>query len=261
MNNITLVGIPYDRKSSFMRGPSAAPSEIRKCLYSDSTNLFAENGISIEDKRIIDHGDIIVDGYLDISKDIKQILAGNNRILSLGGDHSITYPILKAYSDYYDNIEILHIDAHADLYDILDGDKFSHACPFARIMEDKLVTRLVQVGIRTLNNHQRDQSTKFRTEILEMKNYSIKKVPAMKKPVYLSIDLDGIDPAFAPGVSHHEPGGLSSRDVINIVHSIEGPVIGADIVELNPIRDSNGITAALAAKLCKEILAKMLIGD
>lgn len=261
MSNIALVGIPYDRKSSFMRGPSAAPSEIRKCLYSHSTNLFAENGISIEDERIIDNGDIIIDRYLDISKEIKQVLAGNNRILSLGGDHSITYPILKAYSDYYDNIEILHIDAHADLYDILAGDKYSHACPFARIMEDKLAARLVQVGIRTLNDHQREQSRKFRTEILEMKNYSIKKVPVMKNPVYLSIDLDGIDPAFAPGVSHHEPGGLTSRDVINIINGIEGPVIGADIVELNPLRDSNGITAALAAKLCKEILAKMLKED
>ena len=94
-----------------------------------------------------------------------------------------------------------------------------------------------------------------------MKDFTIKKIPAFSLPVYLSVDLDGIDPAFAPGVSHHEPGGFTSRDVISIIQSIKGPIIGADIVELNPIRDSQGITAALAAKLCKEILSKMLETD
>ncbi len=261
MSNIALLGIPYDRKSSFMRGPSAAPSEIRKCLYSHSTNLFAENEMSVEGERIKDLGDIIIDEYQDIAKEIKQVLSGNDRIISLGGDHSITYPILKAYSDYYNDIEILHIDAHADLYDILDGDKFSHACPFARIMEEKIAVRLVQVGIRTLNDHQREQSNRFGTEIIEMKDFSREQIPQLKNPVYLSIDLDGIDPAFAPGVSHHEPGGLSTREVINIIHSIKGTIIGADIVELNPLRDSNGITASLASKLCKEIMAKMLESD
>jgi arginase family enzyme len=117
----------------------------------------------------------------------------------------------------------------------------------------------VQVGIRTLNDHQREQSLRFGTEIIEMKDFSAEQIPLFKNPVYLSIDLDGIDPAFAPGVSHHEPGGLSSREVINIIHHIKGNIIGADIVELNPLRDSNGITASLAAKLCKEILARMIL--
>ena len=144
------------------------------------------------------------------------------------------------------------------LYDELDGDKYSHACPFARIMEESLASRLVQVGIRTLNTHQREQSEKFGTEIIEMKDFEPGKIPVFSKPLYLSIDLDGLDPAFAPGVSHHEPGGLTSRDVINIIHGIKVPIIGADIVELNPLRDANGITAALAAKLTKEIIACMI---
>jgi arginase len=261
MSNIALVGIPYDSKSSFMRGPSTAPQKIRECLYSNSTNMFAENGLSIQNDIIKDHGDIEINNYFEIADTIGKFLADSNRIVSFGGDHSITYPILKAYSNFHSDIEILHIDAHADLYDILDGDKYSHACPFARIMEESLASRLVQLGIRTLNDHQIEQSRKFGTEIVEMKDFTIKKIPAFNLPVYLSIDLDGIDPAFAPGVSHHEPGGFTSRDVISIIQSIKGPIIGADIVELNPIRDSQGITAALAAKLCKEILSKMLETD
>jgi len=258
MSNIALAGIPYDRKSSFMRGASIAPGKIREYLYSNTGNLFAENGLTIENERIRNYGDLPVNDYNDIAPSIQTLLEKSERVLSLGGDHSITYPVIKAYKGYYDNIEILHIDAHADLYDELYGDRYSHACPFARIMEDNLATRLVQVGIRTLNDHQREQSKKFRTEIVEMKDLNLNKLPLPEKAVYLSIDLDGIDPAYAPGVSHHEPGGLSSRDVINIINMIKGPIIGADIVELNPVRDSQGITAALAAKLAKEILARML---
>ena len=257
MSKPALLGIPYDRKSSFMRGPSLAPSEIRKCLNSYSTNLFAENGLSIEN-NFTDLGDLVVKDYFDLTDQIKNLLSSHPGILSLGGDHSISYPLIRAYKDYYPDIEILHIDAHADLYDELDGDRYSHACPFARIMEEGLASRLVQVGIRTLNDHQREQSEKFGTEIIEMKDFEPGRMPVFSKPLYLSIDLDGLDPAFAPGVSHHEPGGLSSRDVINIINGIKVPLIGADIVELNPLRDVNGITAALAAKLTKEIIACMI---
>lgn len=258
MRKIAIVGVPYDRKSSYMRGPSIAPQRIRECINSTSTNLFAENGLTIVNDRIKDFGDLEIKNYNDIAPAIRSALEEGRRVLSLGGDHSITYPVLKAYAGYFDKIEILHIDAHADLYDELDGDRFSHACPFARIMEESLAARLVQVGIRTLNDHQREQSIKFGTEIIEMKDFDINNLTLPENAVYLSIDLDGIDPAFAPGVSHHEPGGLSSREVINIINRINGPIIGADIVELNPARDSNGITAALAAKLAKEILARML---
>lgn len=256
--SIKIVGFPYDEKSSFMRGPAEAPEYIRECLNSGSSNYYAENGVSIEDERISDNGDAVIKEYFDIENVAREILASGSRLLSLGGDHSVTFPIIKAYADFYDNFEILHIDAHADLYDELDGDKYSHACPFARIMENAYAARLVQLGIRTLNPHQREQGRKFAVEMVEMKNFNINMLPQFSRPLYISIDLDGIDPAFAPGVSHHEPGGLTSRDVITIIQSLDVPVIGADIVELNPVRDISGITAALAAKLAKEILAAML---
>jgi arginase family enzyme len=83
----------------------------------------------------------------------------------------------------------------------------------------------------------------------------VDQVPIPEAPLYISIDLDALDPAFAPGVSHHEPGGLSTRELLSVLHRIEGPIVGADIVELNPSRDINGVTATLAAKLVKELAA------
>ena len=155
-------------------------------------------------------------------------------------------------------MDILQIDAHADLYDKFENDKYSHACPFARIMENGFAARLVQVGIRTLNTHQVEQAKNYNVEIHEMRNLDLSKMSKFKNPLYISLDMDGFDPAFAPGVSHHEPGGLSSRQVIDLIHSIETEVIGADIVEYNPDRDFQNMTAFLAAKMMKEILVKMM---
>jgi len=176
----------------------------------------------------------------------------------LGGDHSITYPLLKAHHEKYGAVDILHIDAHADLYAIFEEDKYSHACPFARIMENKLAKRLVQIGIRTLSKHQAEQADEFGVEIIQMKDFDANQLPDFKNPIYLSLDMDALDPAFAPGVSHHEPGGLSTREVLRIIQHINVPILGADIVEYNPTRDANKMTAMVCAKLLKEIAAKML---
>jgi len=131
----------------------------------------------------------------------------------------------------------------------------SHASPFARIMEQRLATRLVQVGIRTSNRHCREQARRFGVETVEMKDFVAGRVPIPDQPLYVSIDLDALDPAFAPGVSHHEPGGLSVRDILSVLHRVPGPIVGADVVEYNPTRDINGMTAVVAAKLVKELAA------
>ena len=154
---------------------------------------------------------------------------------------------------------ILHVDAHPDLYDEYDGDRLSHACPFARIMEEGLARRLVQVGIRTMNAQQRAQADRCGVEVIDMRAWSGGARPAVEGPVYISIDLDGIDPAHAPGVSHREPGGLSVRDVLDLVQRTNGPLVGADVVELNPRRDPEGVTAIVAAKLVKELAGRMLV--
>ena len=258
MSHITIQGIQFDEKSSFQRGSSQAPPLIREAFFCPSANLSAENGIPIDLSRIIDKGDYQVDDYFSIEDISRNNLRESRKILTLGGDHSITFPILKAYHGCYPELDILQIDAHCDLYDEFEGDRYSHACPFARIMEEGLAMRLVQVGIRTLNPHQGDQAKRFGVEIHQMKDLHLDSIGAFENPLYISLDLDGIDPAFAPGVSHHEPGGLSSRQVIEIIQSIDAEIVGADIVEYNPERDFKGMTAYLAAKLMKEILSKMM---
>lgn len=258
MQNLIIQGILFDKKSSYQQGPALAPPLIREALHCGSLNMSSELGIAADDPRIIDKGDFEIEAYFDIEEITKIHLADEIGILTLGGDHSITFPLIKAHHEHYPKLDILHIDAHSDLYHEFEGDPYSHACPFARIMENGYAQKLVQVGIRTLNQHQQSQAEKFGVEIHQMKDLDLSKLPAFENPVYISLDLDGLDPAFAPGVSHHEPGGLTTRQVINIIHNIKVNVVGADIVEYNPKRDFQNMTAFVAAKLMKEIMAKMM---
>lgn len=258
-----LVGVPYDASSSFLRGSAAAPPLIRAALRSPAGNAYTERGAALS--QLADAGDLRLSddpaaARAEIETGLEAILDQRCRPIALGGDHSITYPIMRAVAKYHSGVTILHIDAHGDLYDEFDGDRFSHACPFARIMEEQLCARLVQVGIRTLTPHQREQIQRFGVDTIEMQHYSAGARPAVDGPVYLSIDLDGLDPAFAPGVSHREPGGLSVRDVIALIHSLRGPIVGADVVELNPAQDVGGLTAAAAAKIVREISGAMMVG-
>lgn len=255
---VRLIGLPTDVNSSYLRGPAKAPARIRAALYSVSSNLATEAGAEIgREIELEDFGDVPLDeGPQDaerIETAVAQALDDDRVPLLVGGDHSITWPVLKAIAAKHGPVEILHIDAHPDLYDSFQDNPRSHASPFARIMEARLATRLVQVGIRTLNAHQREQAARFGAEIVEMRAFSLDAVPRLGGPIYVSIDLDGIDPAHAPGVSHHEPGGLSVRQVLDLLARIDAPVIGADIVEYNPDRDVHEMTAAVAAKLLKEL--------
>jgi agmatinase len=195
-----------------------------------------------------------------IEEGLRRIITDGGRPISLGGDHSVTYPILRALGPLHPGLSVLHVDAHPDLYQEFGGDPFSHASPFARIMEERLAARLVQVGIRTLNRHQREQADRFGVEIVDMRAWERGVRPRLAGPVYVTIDMDGLDPAFAPGVSHREPGGLSTRDVIGLIQALPGPVVGADVVEFNPSQDPSGITAPLCAKLVKELAERMLTG-
>lgn len=258
MQEIIIQGIKFDEKSSYQQGPALAPPLIRETLHCGSANLFTENGATIENETIIDKGDFDISEYFEIEQITATHLETGAKILTLGGDHSITFPIIKAHHKKYPKLDILHIDAHGDLYDSFEGDKYSHACPFARIMENGLAANLIQVGIRTLTTHQKEQAEKFDVKIHEMKDLDLSKIPPFENPIYISLDMDAFDPAFAPGVSHHEPGGLSSRQVIDLIQKLKGKVIGADIVEYNPNRDFQNMTAFLAAKMMREILGRML---
>jgi arginase len=260
---LALIGIRYDENSSFTKGAADAPPQIRAALRSDAWNLTSENGTDLSDDSIFfDAGDIEpVSGsemFALIENSVHTLIADGLAPISLGGDHSITYPIIRAFARKYRDLSILHFDAHPDLYDNFQGNRNSHASPFARIMERKLVKRLVQVGIRTFTAHQREQARKFGVESIEMCNLRDDLQLGFDSPVYISFDIDALDPAFAPGVSHREPGGLSTRQAIGLIQRLKGRVVGADIVEFNPRMDPLHITGTVCAKLLKEIAAKML---
>jgi len=257
--SLAIVGVPYDAQSSFLSGCAEAPDLIIEAYHSDSSNYWTELGYNLENDPAISFlGNLEIKEYFDIERGIDQILSAGGRTFSLGGDHSITYPIMKAHAKKHDKLSILQLDAHGDLYQDFGGNPYSHACPFARIMEDGLVDRLIQIGNRTLSKHQREQAKRFNVEIIEMKDWQRGQVLNLSGPLYISLDLDVLDPAFAPGISHYEPGGMSSRDVLSIIHQIKVPIIGADIVEYNPTRDVHGMTAMVAARFLKEIIGKIL---
>ena len=259
---VTVGGICCDHNSTYMRGAAKAPDKIRQALHCGSANLCSEYGAQLQPIKLNDIGDFIIsetaEDYLAIENIIDPYAGKRDKLLILGGDHSITYPVLRSLAKVYGPLSLLHFDAHPDLYDQYEDNPYAHACPFARIMEDGLADRLVQVGIRTLNPHQAEQAAKFDVEIHQMKDIENTLSLHFSTPLYISLDLDVLDPAFAPGVSHHEPGGMNVRDVLKILHSLRCPVVGADIVEYNPTRDINGMTAMVAAKFVKEIAAIMI---
>src|SRR5262245_16455191 len=245
--NVALIDIPWDENSSYMRGPAEAPAIIRAAFASESANLWSETGIDFGATPIYDAGDvepISGEGMINrIMESIAALLHPDFRPIALGGDHAITYAVIKAFAKKYSRLSILHFDAHPDIYEEFQGNRYSHACPFARIMEENLVERLVQVGIRTATGHQREQIKRFGVEVIEMKDFRDDLRLEFDTPVYISFDIDGLDPAFAPGVSHREPGGLSTRQALNVIQRLKAGVVGADIVEFNPRMDSAGMTA------------------
>jgi len=261
---VTLLGVPWDEKSSFRRGAAGGPAAIRAAFRSESTNTWNED-ISDVAELIHDAGDLAVEGVPDpralIASRARNIVA-NGQALFLGGDHAVTWPLVEGVYHQVGPATILHFDAHPDLYDELGGDRGSHACPLRRIMEAGLARRLLQCGIRTANAHQEEQARRFGVDQVTMRggvDAMLDAVRSLTPPLYLSLDLDVLDPAFAPGVSHPEPGGLSTRELVTLIQAIPaGILVAADLVELNPGNDVRDLTARVAAKLLKEIVGRMV---
>jgi len=262
---LKLIGIPYDANSSYLRGPALAPKHIRLMDEEGSANKYCEHGKEIiENQNYKDCGNIEFSeidaafAYKKIKETISRELEDGSKLISLGGDHSVSFPVIEAFSEKYSKLNVLHLDAHADLYDNFENNPYSHASPFARLMEKGALNSLTQVGIRTFNTHQKEQAKKFEVKVVEMKDFSFDFINSLENPLYISLDIDVLDPAYAPGISHHEPGGMNTRQLITIIQRIKVPIVGADIVELNPKRDINNATAMVAYKLFKELASKMI---
>lgn len=259
--SVTLLGFGWDASSSYARGPALAPAVIRSLLFSEASSPYSLSGLDIRDAiSAYNFSDLPSDGGQcrdDIAERIKGVLLSSAKPLSLGGDHSVSYPILRAVKDTLGPVNVLHIDAHPDLYESFEGDPYSHACPFARALEAGCINQLVQVGIRSASPEQRNFGAKYGVTMLGADDFGDIPFENLTAPLYVSIDLDGLDPAYAPGVSHPEPGGLSTRETLSILQNLRVSPIGADIVEYNPERDINLATAHVACRLAKELIALM----
>ncbi len=259
---VRLLGLPTDKNSSYMRGAAEAPAVVRRLMSSGMSNLVSESGCDLGDEWVfVDAGDLhLPESSVDFEtiRDAAAVICAEGSTVFLGGDHSVTWPVLTGRKQAgFDAPHLIQVDAHPDLYPEFDNNEYSHASPMARIMERGLAASLTQVGLRTVNA----------VQAAAIEKYAVNAYPAGRPlpgpselphgATWFSIDLDGLDPAFAPGVSHHEPGGLSVRDVIALIWSAPGPVVGGDIVELNPNRDINDVTAAVTFKLVKELVARI----
>jgi agmatinase len=262
---VVLVGLPWDGSSSHLTGAAEAPEQIRRTLLSPAGNLFSESGVDLcAPSRLQILGDLELppgEGpFTAIEQCAETLLRESVYPIFLGGDHSVTQATVSPFETRYPNLTVIHFDAHPDLYETFDGDPHSHACPMTRILEREKLHRLVQVGIRASTHSQDELAKKYDVERMSATIYNSVDWAdlQLEGPIYVSFDLDVLDPAFAPGVSHPEPGGLSSRTAITMIQNLPSPIVGADIVELNPSRDLNGLTAGVAAKLVKELASKMI---
>jgi len=278
---IYLAGLPFDHLSTYMRGAGMAPALVREALRCDSSNSYSEKGVDI-DEVLEDVGDS--PSFENIGGFIEQL---DSPVVSVGGDHAVTLPILRALGRKKP-LSVLHFDAHPDMYDpsagIVNplgtnwkfGEKMpSHASPFFEALSEGLIKDLLQVGVRTMNGHQALNASRFpQVRIITMERFSqlwkecLIENWGSNSEVYISIDIDVLDPAYAPSVSHLEPGGLSTRELLTILQMMKFPnskIVGADVVEYNPVREkrykdsdqSPTQTAMVAAKLVKELVSKI----
>ena len=266
-DKVGILGLGFDANSSFHRGPAGAPATIRKALSSESANAYSETGFRVwPSDQVLDHGDLDIPDErgtrapIDAIEDgVANALKLTPRLVLLGGDHAVTYPTIRAVAAAHGPVSLLHFDAHPDLYPDFDGNPWSHASPMARIVEEGLVDRLVQVGIRSYGPDQAEMVKRYGVEVHAPWSHGPGPALEFETPLYVSLDVDGLDPAFAPGVSHPEPGGLSVRQVLEVIAACRAPaLVGADVVEVNPLLDPTGITSVVAAKLVRELLGSLI---
>lgn len=261
-SSLVFVGIPDDSQSSYRVGCADGPKTIRSAYDGRSFNSTTESGVNLE-AAITDLGDLVPEETWEASAEnyrgrIRDLLRKDQTPFVAGGDHAVTVPVVEAFAAASTAVHVVQIDAHPDVYPDFEGSRSSHACVAARLLEMEHVASVTQLGIRTLNAGQSGQLERYsdRLRILYAKDL-LAELPKLSHiaagaPVYLTVDLDGLDPSVAPGVSHPVPGGLTSRQVLSFIASADWRLVGMDVVELNPSVDFNQLTAILAARLLHE---------
>ncbi len=275
--DICIMGIGFDGAASVGKGAALAPDEIRKC--SEVLPPVNSTGEFFQDLKVYDAGDVEFSldwqaYYKEVEEEALKLLESGKFCLFLGGDHSVTIPLGKALGRYYKDqkVGVIHFDSHPDLCDEYEGSKWSHACPLKRVLEDLATPEdLAQVGIRSYE-YEEVEFYAAHPETMVIKAYDIfqdgykaateKLIEKFKDydVVYITLDIDVLDPAYAPGTGTPEAGGLSSRELMYMVNQlVENLSVKAmDIVEVSPALDTeNQITSWAAVKIIYELFAKI----
>jgi len=280
--DVAVIGVPYDGATSYRSGARLGPRAIRE----QSLLLWGYNnalGVApFEALRVVDYGDIdvvpvdILATQIAIERDVKRLVSHGVRVVTLGGDHSISLPLLRAHAAKYGRMAVVHFDAHPDTWDAEFGEhRYSHGTPFRRAIEEGLIdtAAYVQVGIRGPTGGPQDYADALRlgTRMITLEEALERGVAAIieeiiskvgRRATYVTLDIDAVDPAFAPGTGTPEVGGFTSHQILQLVRGLSRlNVVGADVVEVSPPFDHGHITAILAANLVFEILSVMALGQ
>jgi len=259
---IVMVGVPMDSTTSFRPGARSGPQQIRSVsdgLEEYSIYLDADLG----NKRYYDMGDISlpfgnVIQSLEIIERVTRVLLDDKKFLiMIGGEHLVTFPIIKAFFDSYPDLVVVQFDAHADLRTDYFGETNSHATVMRKVAELVGPKNVYQFGIRSGTKDEfqyaRENTNMFVEQVLQPLQGVVTQFG--NRPVYVTLDIDVVDPAYAPGTGTPEPGGCSSREIIQAIHQLRGlRVVGFDLVEVSPVNDHSERTSLLAAKILREAI-------
>ena len=275
---IGIVGVPLDIGTSNRTGARYGPRQIRAESVLVRPYGMATGAAPFDSFQVADLGDVALNAYsLEKSVQIieshfRTLLESNCKTISLGGDHTITLPILRAHADRYGPLAVIHIDAHADMNDEMFGERVTHGTIFRRAIEENLINpeMMIQVGLRATGYAADDFDWARRqgVQVVQAEDCWYQSLsPLMStfrqrvgpdQPVYLSFDIDGLDPSVAPGTGTPEPGGLTGSQALEIIRGVAGlNLVGSDLVEVSPPFDTTGNTALLAANLVFEMLCAM----
>ncbi|MCK5396721.1 MAG: agmatinase [Thermoplasmata archaeon] len=253
-----ILGVPLDVTGTHRRGTDKAPEAIRQESYNFETFIY-DLGIDLDDVPIHDMGDLPVDDHMrmEVFDAIAKVVGAGKIPIMLGGEHSLTPHAVEAFSD----VSVLIFDAHLDYRNEYEGDKNSHACATRRIDEIISPEKVLPVGIRSICKEEFKDAKTHGLEYITAEKAKQMGTDTLKKHIdsimpgniYVSIDMDGIDPSFAPGVGTPEPFGLDPLMIRDIIRHLAKRIVGLDIVEVNPAFD-HGNTAALAAKLIRDFI-------
>jgi agmatinase len=259
-SKIVVLPVPFDKTSSWLKGSDRGPRAIIEAsmnmeLYDLETNSEVyKKGIFTSEEILSNSSEEMIDCvYNKVSKFIKN----SKFVVTLGGEHTVSLPAVKAHHENFNDISILHLDAHADTRDSYLGNKYSHACVMARVKE--ITENIISIGIRSMDSSELDNITKdnvfFAADIYDSKEWIDKAVDKLNKEVYITIDLDVFDPAILPSTGTPEPGGLDWYTVIELLRKVckNRNLIGFDVVELCPTK--NKAPDFLAAKLIYKLLS------